>query len=223
MAADEHHLYRAFDQAGVLLYIGISVSALERLRAHRRQSGWFGDLATLTVQAFPDRASLEQAERVAIRDERPLWNVQYNKAPQRSPVPLGKGYLVCPELQKIDGPVALVGPALIYRAGEWAVLISHGRPGERDTLVEVCLGLAEPEPPAWADLCSSVLLISRADELSPSHAKKMRELILLDLGKIGLSVTECRSDLELAAERARVFPSEEARAILAQIRMEASC
>lgn len=80
MAKDEHHLYRAFDQSGALLYVGVSVSALERLRAHRRQSGWFGDLATLTVQAFPDRFALEQAEREAIRDERPLWNVQHNRA-----------------------------------------------------------------------------------------------------------------------------------------------
>lgn len=70
-----HQLYRHFDGAGNLLYIGISLNAMYRLSQHRLQSGWFDDIARMEIENFPSRAELEQAEILAIKNESPLHNV----------------------------------------------------------------------------------------------------------------------------------------------------
>jgi predicted GIY-YIG superfamily endonuclease len=68
-------LYRHFDQAGRLLYIGISVSVMNRLAQHRQDSNWFPLIATVAVVHFPSRREAEDAERNAIREERPIYNI----------------------------------------------------------------------------------------------------------------------------------------------------
>jgi hypothetical protein len=73
----ETELYRHFDARGILLYVGISISTPQRLKGHRFASGWFKKVATITIQRFPTRAAAEQAERAAIRDERPLHNIAH--------------------------------------------------------------------------------------------------------------------------------------------------
>jgi len=67
-------LYRHFDKDGLLLYVGISLSAIERLRSHRRYAVWYRDIATIAVERFPTRWEALLAERVAIEDEKPLHN-----------------------------------------------------------------------------------------------------------------------------------------------------
>lgn len=68
------HLYRHFDKDGRLLYVGISLNAVARLGGHRASSQWFGDIARVDIEVFPDRKSVEEAERNAIRQEKPIWN-----------------------------------------------------------------------------------------------------------------------------------------------------
>ena len=68
-------LYRHRDSVGVLLYVGISVSAVHRLEQHQRSAGWFGDISRIDVEWWPFRALAERAEAAAIWHERPLWNV----------------------------------------------------------------------------------------------------------------------------------------------------
>jgi hypothetical protein len=68
-------LYRHYDVAGGLLYVGITRDPDARSKQHL--AGPFGDqIATTSVSWFPDRDAAEEAERLAIRDESPEYNVR---------------------------------------------------------------------------------------------------------------------------------------------------
>lgn len=71
---NRHELYRFFDSQETLLYVGITGSVRLRTNQHRRTQPWWDLVATMTVERFPSRAESEMAERVAIRDEDPVFN-----------------------------------------------------------------------------------------------------------------------------------------------------
>jgi excinuclease UvrABC nuclease subunit len=73
-----HLLYRFFDEAGELLYVGITVNLPLRLRAHS-QRDWWTDVRTMTAEEHPDREAVLVAERVAIEGEHPRHNVCLNR------------------------------------------------------------------------------------------------------------------------------------------------
>lgn len=68
-------LYRAFDSAGNLLYVGIAFASIGRLAGHRSKSTWFDRVATITVETLPTRDDAKRAERLAIRTENPMFNL----------------------------------------------------------------------------------------------------------------------------------------------------
>lgn len=70
-------LYRHFDKDDVLLYVGVSLSAVNRLSQHKTASPWFADIVKVTVEYFPSRYSAESAEREAIRKEKPKYNKRH--------------------------------------------------------------------------------------------------------------------------------------------------
>jgi hypothetical protein len=70
-------LYRHFDATGALLYVGVSLNAVQRLRQHRL-SPWTEDIANVTVEYYADRDAALNAERQAIVDEGPLHNRAHN-------------------------------------------------------------------------------------------------------------------------------------------------
>ena len=72
-------LYRHFDKAGKLLYVGISLSAIARLRAHRDSSDWYDEISTVSIEKFNTREEALEAEQRAIIEERPLRNVTHNE------------------------------------------------------------------------------------------------------------------------------------------------
>lgn len=76
-----HALYRFYDAAGALLYVGITLDPVARWRQHRDDKPWWTDVAHITVDTYPDRATVLDAERAAITRERPLHNVQHNRGP----------------------------------------------------------------------------------------------------------------------------------------------
>jgi predicted GIY-YIG superfamily endonuclease len=81
-------LYRHFCQEGSLLYIGISLSALTRLGQHEEHSAWFDKIRTVTIENFQNREAAKAAEKAAIINEKPFYNVHYKKmspAPQIEP------------------------------------------------------------------------------------------------------------------------------------------
>ncbi len=67
-------LYRHFNQAGELLYVGISASPMQRTRAHGYAASWFRQVERITVEWHPSRAEAEAAEKHAIRAEKPRFN-----------------------------------------------------------------------------------------------------------------------------------------------------
>lgn len=72
-------LYRWWRADGTLLYVGKSVSLFARVSSHRKSSSFFPTAATMTIERFPDEASLAEAEVRAIREEHPLHNVAHNR------------------------------------------------------------------------------------------------------------------------------------------------
>lgn len=73
-----NQLYRHFDIYGNLLYVGVSLSAVGRLAQHKRHAKWYSEIQTMTVENFSSRTELLNAERIAIINEKPLHNKQYN-------------------------------------------------------------------------------------------------------------------------------------------------
>jgi len=73
------HLYRHYDSAGRLLYVGISLSAVQRLAQHRDHSHWFEDIANVAIERHESREQALAAERAAIIKEQPLCNLQRPK------------------------------------------------------------------------------------------------------------------------------------------------
>jgi hypothetical protein len=68
-------LYRHYDVDGNLLYVGISLSAVQRLANHRSNSHWYDQVDTVKIERHPSRKAAEAAELEAIRTEKLLHNV----------------------------------------------------------------------------------------------------------------------------------------------------
>jgi len=80
-ATDLYILYRFFDPAGRLLYIGLTSDPGHRIKQHKRQKSWWLHVARMEVEHCASRGELVEAERLAIKQERPLYNVQGLKVP----------------------------------------------------------------------------------------------------------------------------------------------
>lgn len=70
-------LYRFYDSAGRLLYIGRTEDPRSRFKAHEGKS-WWPDVTDRTMQNCADLDELVAAERAAIIAERPLHNIAFN-------------------------------------------------------------------------------------------------------------------------------------------------
>ncbi len=66
--------YRAYDIHGRLLYVGISMNLEGRLAKHK-SSAWWPQVDEIVVKWFDGREAAKAAERDAIRDEDPIYNV----------------------------------------------------------------------------------------------------------------------------------------------------
>lgn len=67
-------LYRHFDRAGMVIYIGIAVDPAKRESAHRCYSQWRDKIHRIEVEWFDTRYAAVAAERAAIAAESPKWN-----------------------------------------------------------------------------------------------------------------------------------------------------
>jgi hypothetical protein len=74
-------LYRWFDTADVLLYVGISAAPAGRAETHERESAWMQFAAWSAVEALPTRSRALKAESAAIAREKPVFNIQGNDTP----------------------------------------------------------------------------------------------------------------------------------------------
>lgn len=73
--AERTALYRLFDEAGSLLYVGITNDPDVRWTYHARQKEWWPEVYRRTIEWKPTRAEAEAAEAEAIGSEAPRWNV----------------------------------------------------------------------------------------------------------------------------------------------------
>lgn len=76
-------LYRLFNDAGRLLYVGIGSVPESRWRDHAAAKEWWPEVTRKTVEWFPSVAAATAAEAAAIDIEDPLYNVRpgYKSAP----------------------------------------------------------------------------------------------------------------------------------------------
>lgn len=69
-----HILYRFYDTADRLLYIGMTTNMATRLSEHRLSKNWWSEIARIELEHYGDRLLLRQAEVHAIRNENPVYN-----------------------------------------------------------------------------------------------------------------------------------------------------
>lgn len=69
-----HYVYRCYDEAGALLYIGCTYHPMQRMTQHIKRSPWFRDVAQVRFIVFPDKDYALRKEREAILNERPANN-----------------------------------------------------------------------------------------------------------------------------------------------------
>jgi hypothetical protein len=74
-------LYRWFDDADLLLYIGISDELPGRTSDHIERSSWMEFAVKATIERHPSRKEALAAEKAAIKGEGPLFNDQHNRTP----------------------------------------------------------------------------------------------------------------------------------------------
>lgn len=76
-------MYRFYDAAGALLYIGICDEPLKRWYTHASKE-WWPEVESFRVVWFPSRDEAVQAETTAIIFEHPRHNVVFNGVPYNS-------------------------------------------------------------------------------------------------------------------------------------------
>lgn len=70
-------LYRHFNHDGILLYIGQSISKVERALSHTKNKMWKHEVALVKMELHP-LEDIDQIEKEAIRNEKPLYNKVHN-------------------------------------------------------------------------------------------------------------------------------------------------
>ncbi len=73
-------LYRHFNDAGVLLYVGVSLDVVRRLGQHESAPGWYEQISTVTIERHESRKAALLAEQDAINSENPAYNIRGRRA-----------------------------------------------------------------------------------------------------------------------------------------------
>lgn len=83
-------VYRAYNDSGELLYVGISqrMRLAERMRHHAARTPWWPEVVAMGAVWYRSRHEALSAEALAIADEGPLHNVRRAKRPIVAPEPL---------------------------------------------------------------------------------------------------------------------------------------
>jgi prevent-host-death family protein len=126
-------LYRLYDEADVLLYIGISHQPDVRFEQHSKLKEWWPQVDRREVQWFDDRPSAAAAEADAIRSEDPEYNGTYSPRRNRRIV---RDAVAADGLREVSLSLARQKIAGLIRSveegGEPVVLLNHRR---RDAVI----------------------------------------------------------------------------------------
>lgn len=74
LVTEMHAVYRMFDAQRRLLYVGRTKDPGQRFADHSVKR-WFPLVATITLEWFPSLTAADLAERQAIREESPWYNI----------------------------------------------------------------------------------------------------------------------------------------------------
>jgi len=75
MQSERTALYRLFNEADTLLYVGVSSDPDGRWSQHQSTTPWIREVSTRTLEWHPSREDALAAEGQAVRTERPRYNV----------------------------------------------------------------------------------------------------------------------------------------------------
>ncbi len=73
-------LYRFYDEAGALLYVGITGDTGRRIAQHNREKDWWNHVTNIRIEYHDYRYLALQAERTAIVTEYPMYNVVHSQS-----------------------------------------------------------------------------------------------------------------------------------------------
>lgn len=71
-------VYRFFDAAGQLIYVGQTADPKERFRRHSAESDWWSEVAHRLVDWWPDKAAAVAEEARLVAEQSPRYNVQHS-------------------------------------------------------------------------------------------------------------------------------------------------
>lgn len=100
-------VYRFFNEAGDLLYVGITRLGYKRIEQHAKDKNWFLEVHTATFQHFPTVWQAQEAEAIAIHEEKPAYNKQI---PMLPPPPLSPEELERLRLNRTRGVKGVAEP-----------------------------------------------------------------------------------------------------------------
>jgi hypothetical protein len=72
------YLYRHYHPNGDLLYVGVSLRALDRQQSHMDKADWRKLIHRIVIEPFENREAALEAEEIAIRLEFPKFNTTHN-------------------------------------------------------------------------------------------------------------------------------------------------
>jgi hypothetical protein len=70
-------VYRVYDEAGRLIYIGASRAVEARFQVHEQQSWWHNLIGRIETVDYPTMQAAFAAEMVAIQEEQPAFNARH--------------------------------------------------------------------------------------------------------------------------------------------------
>lgn len=115
-------LYRLYDSADQLLYVGIAEHWGTRFNRHHETKPWFAEVANVRLEQFATRDEALRAEADVIRAEHPQHNIVHNGKPNpshknlarrhtRRPSRLEPGAVVAMGMKNGECPVGIVTSA----------------------------------------------------------------------------------------------------------------
>jgi GIY-YIG catalytic domain. len=78
--SDASAVYRIYNAADELIYIGMSYEPAVRARVQRREKAWGHEIDRYEVDWHPNRATSQRAEEELIKEFRPRYNVVHTPA-----------------------------------------------------------------------------------------------------------------------------------------------
>lgn len=85
-------LYRHFNADGALLYAGIAVDHLRRLKQHEYSAEWHTEITRIDLEWFSTREEALAAEKQAVKNERPLFNIRLQEENRRGRWAVGHAF-----------------------------------------------------------------------------------------------------------------------------------